>query len=44
MEHYLGDSEDEVCIPYLEDVIGFSKIFEAHIDDFSNSAAKIKES
>ena len=32
MEHSLGDLRDEICIPYLDDVIVFSESFEDHIE------------
>ena len=33
MENCLGDLRDEVCIPYLDDVIVFSKTFDGQLDN-----------
>ena len=33
IENCLGDLRDEVCIPYLEDVIVFSKTLDGHLDN-----------
>ena len=32
MEGCLGDLRDKVCIPYLDDIIVFSKSFEEHVE------------
>ena len=32
MEECLGDLRDQICIPYLDDIIVFSKSFEEHVE------------
>ena len=32
MEHCLGDLRDDICLPYLDDVIVFSGSFEDHVE------------
>ena len=43
MENCLGDLRDEVCIPYLDDVIVFSKTFDGHLDNLRRVLRRLSE-
>ncbi|KAI4885982.1 hypothetical protein NFI96_028798, partial [Prochilodus magdalenae] len=43
MEGCLGDLRDEVCVPYLDDVLVFSPTFEQHIQDVKQVLARQRE-
>ena len=43
MENCLGDLRDEVCIPYLNDVFVFSKIFDGHLDNLRRVLRRLSE-
>ena len=43
MEHCLGDSRDKFAIPYLDDLLIFSKIFEEHLNDFKLVLQQLKK-
>ena len=42
MESCLGDLRDQVCIPYLDDVIVFSKPFEEHMGHVRQVLQRLK--
>ena len=44
MEHCLEGFRDEICIPYLDDVIVFSKAFEQHVDHVRQGLRRILSS
>ena len=43
METCLGDLRDEICIPYLDDIIVFSSTFEDHIEHLRTVFQRLKE-
>ena len=43
MENCIGDLRDEVCIPYLDDIIGFSKTFDGHLDNLRRVLRRLSE-
>ena len=43
METCLGDLRDEICIPYLDDIIVFSPSFDDHIDHLRRVFQRLKE-
>ena len=43
METCLGDLRDEICIPYLDDIIVFSSTFEDHIEHLRTVFQRLKK-
>ena len=43
MEQCLSDLRDETCLPYLDDVIIFSKSFEQHVEDVKKVLRRLQE-
>ena len=43
MEETLGDYRDELCIPYLEDVLVFSRTFTEQIEGIRKVLSKLRE-
>ena len=43
MERCLGELRDTICMPYLDDVICFSKTFEDHLDHLRKVFRKLRE-
>ena len=43
MENCLGDLRDNVCIPYLDDIIVFSSTFEEHLTNLRNVLRCLRE-
>ena len=43
MEQCLSDLRDEICLPYLDDVIIFSKSFEQHVEDVRKVLQRLRE-
>ena len=43
METCLGDLRDEICVPYLDDIIVFSSTFEGHIDQLRTVFQRLKK-
>ena len=42
MEEVLSDLRDDICIPYLDDVLVFSKTFESHIEHVRTVLQRLK--
>ena len=42
MEDCLGDLRDDICIPYLDDIIVFSKSFDDHVEDIRQVLRRLK--
>ncbi len=43
MENCLSDLRDEVCIPYLDDVVVFSQTFDGHLSNLRKVLRRLKE-
>ena len=43
METCLGDLRDDICVPYLDDIIVFSKSFDEHIEHLQKVLQRLKE-
>ena len=43
MENCLGDLQDKICIPYLDDIIVFSSTFEGHIANLRKVFQRLKQ-
>ena len=43
VENFLGDLRDNVCIPYLHDVIVFSSSFEEHLTNLHKVLRRLRE-
>ena len=43
METCLGDLRDDICVPYLDDIIVFSKSFDKHIEHLRKVLQRLKE-
>ena len=43
MEHCLGDLRDDICLPYLDDVIVFSGSFEDHVEHLCRVLQRLRE-
>ena len=43
MENCLGELRDDVCSPYLDDVIVFSKTFDGHLDNLRRVLRRLRE-
>ncbi|CAB3997933.1 Hypothetical predicted protein [Paramuricea clavata] len=42
MKNYLGDLRSKICIPYLDDVIVFSKTFKEHVQQLQEGLQRLK--
>ena len=43
MEHCLDGLRDDVCIPYIDDIIVFSQTFEDHVDHIRRVLRRLRE-
>jgi hypothetical protein len=43
MEQCLGELREEIAIPYLEDVIIFSRTFDEHVEHLRTVLRRLKE-
>ena len=43
IEHCLGDLRDDICLPYLDDVIIFSESFEDHVEHLCRVLQRLRE-
>ena len=43
MEHCLDGLRDDICIPYIDDIIVFSQTFEDHVDHIRKVLRRLRE-
>ena len=43
MEHCLDGFRDDICLPYIDDIIVFSQTFEDHVDRIRKVLRRLRE-